>query len=429
MNSAWAVEFIRVFSLFLMALVFGYLFNNWALAFLLLGLIYMAWTLVQLRTFEQWIRLGAKTSFAPEYSGIWQLVVQHINRTQKKNKQHKQRLSSLARRFEATIAAIPDATIVLNAQIEIEWTNKASLQLFGIDKTDIGIRLDNLIRMPELQSLLNSNAESQLEIESPLDRSKTLSINCVDFGEGQKLLTARDVTSRVAVQKLRKAFIANASHELRTPLTVISGYLELLETDPELTERLKNQVSNAAQQASRMQIILDDMLILSRLEAKENTDEVYRWIDIPSMLATLINDVKRTNAKDTHVFESHIDADLKVKANEREMYSLCQNLISNAVKYSPNGSVIKVTWQRKDGHACLSVADNGEGIAKEHINRLTERFYRVNVSRSRQIGGTGLGLSIVKHILENHGGHLAIVSELNCGSEFMAYLPESEPEP
>ncbi len=427
MNSAWAVEFIRVFFLALMAILFGYILDAWIIAFILMAIIYIGWTLIQLRTFEQWIRMGAKTNNAPEFSGIWQLIVRHINRTQKKNKQHKQRLSSLARRFEATIAALPDATIVLNSEMEIEWTNQASMLLFGINKkTDLGLRLDNLIRIPEFKQLIADDShEKQLEIESPLDRLKTLMINRVDFGDKQKLIIARDISSRVAVQKLRKTFIANASHELRTPLTVIAGYLELLETEPKLSAGLRKRVSNAGQQARRMQNILDDMLVLSRLEATGVSEDSDEPVDFASLLKTLVNDFQKTKVKDDHQFELNIDCFVKLKANENELYSLAQNLLSNAVKYSPDGSLIRVVLTTKNDQVCLQVSDNGEGIDAEHLERLTERFYRVNVARSRQIGGTGLGLSIVKHILENHGGHLEIESELGNGSTFSAYLPMS----
>ena len=426
MNSAWTVEFTRIFFLFAMGLLVGFVFDTWLLALSMPGIIYIAWTLIQLRTFEQWIRLGANTKKAPEYSGIWQLVVRHIHRTQSKNKQHKVRLTSLARRFQATIAALPDATIVLNADMEIEWSNQASMQLFGIDKKrDLGFRLDNLVRIPELKALLSGQGEQQLEIESPIDRAKTLMITCVDFGEKQKLITARDVTQRVAVQKLRKAFIANASHELRTPLTVISGYLELLESEPDLSECFKKQVSNASLQAGRMQVILDDMLVLSRLEAKGSSEETDEIVDIAATVQMLVTDFRNSKAQDSHQFDIDIEPGLKLKSNENDIYSLCQNLLSNAVKYSPDGSIIKVRCRQENGQVCIQFSDNGEGIAPEHLSRLTERFYRVNVARSRQVGGTGLGLSIVKHILENHGGHLEVESELGQGSVFSALFPDS----
>jgi len=426
MNNAWTVEFSRILVVVVTVLVFGLATGYWILAVLLPTAVYLGWTLVQIRSFERWIRLGAKTKLAPDSSGIWQLIVQHIYRIQKKDTERKSRLASMANRFEATISALPEATIVLNSHLEIEWVNDAARNALGIDKDrDLGQRIDNLIRLPMLSMLLEGELpDSFIEIESPIDTQKTLVITCTQFGDEQTLVTARDVSQRIAVQKLRKAFIANASHELRTPLTVISGYLEMLETDDSIPMPLQAQVTNASQQALRMKKILDDLLTLSKLEEKGHDKKAGELINVPETLGAMVIDFERTRAKGTHKFNVSIDDGIQLKAVESEFYSLCQNLLSNAVKYSTEGSEINVHWHKCDkGRACLSVEDNGEGIAPEHISRLTERFYRVNVNRSRQVGGTGLGLSIVKHILENHGGHLHIASELGKGSKFTACFP------
>jgi len=261
-------------------------------------------------------------------------------------------------------------------------------------------------------------------MESPLDSNKTLIFSSVNFGDEQTLITARDVSQRLAVQKMRKAFVANASHELRTPLTVISGYLEMLEHDPEVPDELKKQVSNASYQAGRMQKILEDLLVLSKLEEKGYDKKSGERVNMPELLDKLVSDFKKTKAKNTHDIQLKVDQSLHVKAIESDVYSLCQNLLSNAIKYSPDDSVIKITWKMSDDrHLCLEVEDNGEGIAPENLSRLTERFYRVNVDRSRKVSGTGLGLSIVRHILENHGGYLDIRSELGKGSVFCSHFP------
>ena len=427
MNNAWTVEFSRILAVLVSAILFGLSTGYWLVALLLPTGIYIVWTLIQIRTFERWIRLGAKTNIAPDSSGIWQLIVQHIHRTQKRDKERKRRLSEMARRFAATISALPEATIVLNSNLEIEWVNDSAKKLLGIDrKKDLGQRLDNLIRMPQLSFLLEGKLSlQQIEMESPVDQLKTLILTCVDFGDQQKLLTARDISQRMAVQKLRKAFIANASHELRTPLTVIAGYLELAESDNQIPQFIREQLGNASLQANRMQKILDDLLTLSKLEEKGHIRDSGDVLDVPGMLERLVVDFEKTRANGTHHIDVNVDKNLRIKVVESEFYSLCQNLLSNAVKYSSHGSTIKVCWQLDPGgRACLSVADNGEGIAPEHLSRLTERFYRANVNRSRQVGGTGLGLSIVKHIVENHGGHLDIQSELSVGSVFIACFPK-----
>lgn len=428
MNNAWAVEFSRIFVLACFALVVGWLSGLWLLGFLLAAVAYIGWTLFQIKTFERWIRLGAKTQFAPDAGGIWQLIVRHIHRAQQKNAHRKDRLRDMAKRYEATITAIPDATVVLNVNLEIEWSNRAAFDLLGIDASkDYGQRIDNLIRHPSIQSIFeprDDNKVNFIEMESPTDATKTLSISCVEFGELQKLIMARDISQRLAVQKMRKAFVANASHELRTPLTVISGYLEMLENEPGIADGVKKQLLNAKSQASRMQKILDDLLTLSKLEEKGHSKQSGETVDMPNLLIKLISDFRKIKAKGTHEIHTEIDKKLCLKATESDIYSLCQNLLSNAVKYSPHGSMIEVSWKNGGDYVCLSVKDNGEGIAPEHLSRLTERFYRVNVSRSRQVGGTGLGLSIVRHILENHGGFLEIDSQSGVGSTFTACFPK-----
>lgn len=426
MNNAWSIELSRIFALIAATLVLGFVSGFWMFSILFHFGLYLGWTLIQLRRFERWIRNGAHSKNAPDTSGIWALIVQHIYRTQKKNKDRKQSLARLAKRYQAIMKALPDATIVLNEQMEIEWANQVAEDILGVDiNRDTGHRVDNIIRDLAIQDLLNnSNPQSDIDILSPVDPQKVLNLTKVQYGDKQTLLTARDISQRIALQKMRKAFIANASHELRTPLTVISGYLEMLDGDVELPPSMSNIISNAYQQALRMDRILDDLLTLSKLEEKGFSKERGDTVDVPELLKSLVSDFRKTTAKGSHEIQTSIDSRLKVKLVEREFFSLCQNLLSNAIKYSPKGSKIKICWSlSEDGKACLKVADNGEGIAPEHLSRLTERFYRINVSRSRTVGGTGLGLSIVKHIMENYGGYLDIQSELDVGSTFTACFP------
>jgi len=430
MNKAWSVEFARIIVVALAVLLIGTMTGHWVLACIIPFSLYVAWTLYQIYRLEQWIRLGAKNAFAPDAGGIWELIVQRIHRAQQKNRQRKKNLAELAKRFEATIAALPDAAIVLNEQLEIEWSNRAALELFSIDfRRDRGVRLDNLVRIQALTDLLispNLHEPQHIELPSPVEPKRMLHITVTQYGNAQKLVTARDISQRVAVQKMRKAFIANASHELRTPLTVIAGYLEMLLGDSELPAQIIRPIKNAQEQANRMQKILDDLLVLSRLEEKTYRDSDGERINVAELVEKLASDFRKTRAKGTHRIITHLDERLNLRGEENEIYSLCQNLLSNAVKYSPEGSAIKIRWYRHPtGDAVLEVKDNGEGIAKEHLSRLTERFYRVNVNRSRQVGGTGLGLSIVKHILENHGGYLHIDSVLGQGSTFAAHFPAS----
>jgi len=426
MNNAWSTEVTRLLFLLVSIVTFGLIFEYWLLSVVFHFILYIAWIMFQLRSFERWIGNGAHSMRAPDTSGIWALIVQHIYRTQKKNKDRKTGLANLAKRYQAIMKALPDATIVLNEHLEIEWANGIAEEVLGVDiARDTGHRVDNIIRDLSIQELLTGDdPKNEIEIVSPIDELKTLIISKVNYGEGQVLLTARDISQRIALQKMRKAFIANASHELRTPLTVVSGYLEILNDDENLPVSMKKMMSNAHLQALRMDRILDDLLTLSKLEEKGFSKRSGDVVDAPSILQRMTEDLQTTTAKDSHEFEVNIDENLKIKVVEREFFSLCQNLLSNAIKYSEKGSKIEVCWQLNDkGLACLRVTDNGEGIAPEHLSRLTERFYRISVSRSRTVGGTGLGLSIVNHIMENYGGHLEIKSRLGEGSTFTACFP------
>ena len=426
MNSAWSVEFSRIFMLLCSTLLFGVVSDYWILSVVIHSSFYIGWNLFQLRALEKWISLGAPSESAPDASGIWELIVQRLYRMQKANQETKAHLSSVAGHYHAVMSALPDATIVLNRQQEIEWTNSASQALLGIEaEHDIGHKLTNIVRDSMLTELLNVDYDKQeLEIISPIDELKTLVLTKVHYGDGKTLITARDISQRIALQKLRKAFIANASHELRTPLTVISGYLEMLESDDSLPPTTHKIVNNAYVQSQRMDKILNDLLVLSKLEEKGYSESSGDTVDIPVLIKRMVSDLRDTKAKGTHTIELNIQENLLVRVVENEFYSLCQNLLSNAIKYSPSGSVIKVCWSlNEEGSACLKVSDNGEGIARESLSRLTERFFRVNVNRTRKVKGTGLGLSIVKHILENYGGFLDVQSELTVGSTFSACFP------
>lgn len=426
MNNAWTTEYTRIFILVAAGLLIGLVSGVWVAAVLVPCSIYIGWTLFQIRAFERWIRMGAKVDNAPNANGIWELIVQHIHRGQKRDAQHKKRLKELLRRFESTISALPYATVTLNEQLEIVWVNSAAATTLGISKfKDEGQRIDNLIRKPELQGIINSTEDSEsIQMPSPVDGNIMLSVSCVTFGDNQKLLTAKDITQILAVQKLRKSFISNASHELRTPLTVITGYLEMMTLSNDLPPGMPGLVENAHEQAVRMVSILDDLLSLSKLVEKEvnYSKDSGEPVDLFAMTNQLVLDHGRTEQE--YIVESRLEEPLIVKGLESDLFSLCQNLISNAIKYSPPGSQIVLDWTvNEEGWAGLQVIDNGEGIAPEDIPRLTERFYRVNAKRDREVSGTGLGLSIVKHILENHGGYLDIESELGLGSTFTAYFP------
>jgi len=417
-----SVERWRVVGVVATILAIGLLTQYWVLAVLIPNTAYIVWNLYQFERLERWLRRGAKTSKSPDAGGIWGLVVRHIFRRDRTEKKRKKRYKDVLRRFDSVISALPDAAVVLNKKMEVEWSNKKAQELLGIIKDrDVGQAVRNIIRDPNFSQYLNNTKKNKdMECTSPVDPLRDIALRLTPFGKSQHLMTARDTSEQMALQRMRKAFIANASHELRTPLTVVSGYLEIIETARELPTSLRAPIIGAREQAERMEGIIDDLLTLSRLEGTRLPEKGGKKIDVSVLLTRLVKDISQTTAE-SHTFQVDVNKNLRLKGVETEIESVCTNLIKNAVKHTPSGTVIEVSWERNGAsQGCLTVSDNGEGIPAEHLAHLTERFYRVDVGRSRASGGTGLGLSIVKHIVERHGGTLYISSEEGQGAEFTA---------
>ncbi len=377
----------------------------------------------QFERLERWLQRDAKTSKSPNAGGIWGLVVRHVFRRNRAEKKRKKRYKDVLRRFDSVISALPDAAVVLNKNMEVEWSNKKAQELLGIIKDrDVGQAVRNIIRDPNFSQYLdNAKKNKDMECTSPVDPLRDIALRLTPFGKSQHLMTARDTSEQMTLQLMRKAFIANASHELRTPLTVVSGYLEIMESAQELPTSLRAPIIGAREQAERMEGIIDDLLTLSRLEGTRLPEKGGKKIDVSVLLTRLVKDISQTIAAESHAFQVDVNKDLRLKGVKTEIESVCVNLLKNAIKHTPSGTLIEVTWNRNGaGQACLTVSDNGKGISAEHLTHLTERFYRVDVGRSRASGGTGLGLSIVKHIVERHGGTLYISSEEGQGAEFTA---------
>ena len=418
-----SIERWRVLGVVTAILAIGSLTQHWVLAVLIPNIAYIGWNLYQFKRLDRWLQSGVKTSKSPDAGGIWGLVVRHIFRRERTEKKRKKRYKEVLRRLNSVISALPDAAVVLNKNMEIEWSNSKAQELLGIIKDrDTGQAVRNIIRDPEFSHYLdNEKKNKNMECVSPIDPMRDIALHLTPFGKNQYLMIARDISEQMTLQRMRKAFIANASHELRTPLTVVSGYLEIMETAQELPDSLRAPIVGAREQAVRMEGIIDDLLTLSRLEGTRLPEKGGNKIDVATLLTRLVKDISQTIAAESHTFQLDVDGALRLKGVETEIESVCTNLIKNAVKHTPSGTLIDVIWVRNGvGQACLTVSDNGEGIAPEHLAHLTERFYRVDVGRSRASGGTGLGLSIVKHIVERHGGTLYISSEEGQGTEFTA---------
>jgi two-component system, OmpR family, phosphate regulon sensor histidine kinase PhoR len=327
--------------------------------------------------------------------------------------------------FQASTAALPDGAVVLGERGEIAWFNHAAQGLLGLrTPNDVGLRIANLLRHPNFTEYFEASVfEREVELPSPINRHLTLSLRIIPYGNNQKLLIVRDVSDLRRLESARRDFVANASHELRTPLTVLKGYLEMLEPEAQGKGALaswRGPITEMKNQAARMESVVNDMLRLARLEAESSTKP--EVIAVPVMLTRVLEEA-RAVSRGAHRFQTQIDERLYLLGVETEAQSIFSNLVTNAVRYTPGGGVIRVEWRAHNGGALFVCADTGIGIAETDIPRLTERFYRVDVGRSRASGGTGLGLSIVKHALERHEGELRVESELGVGSTFTCQFP------
>ena len=270
--------------------------------------------------------------------------------------------------------------------------------------------------------LEQENFSEPLQISSPADANLTLSIRIVPYGNKQHLLVARDITKLQRLEKVRQDFVANVSHEMRTPLTVINGYLETLCDDRTAPPEMLNLYDQMHQQSARMQSIVNDLLLLAKLESND-TQATHRMMKLDGLFSILREEAESLSGDKHHKIDFDIDKDLMVRGSEAELHSVFSNLVSNAIRYTPDKGTVTVRWYRCGEEGCFEVEDSGIGIARQHIDRLTERFYRVDVGRSRHSGGTGLGLAIVKHVLMRHQAKLKITSEEGVGSKFTCVFP------
>ncbi len=360
----------------------------------------------------------------PDATGTWGDIFYRLQKLQRRQRASRSELTNALEQFEHAAMAVPDGMVILNRSEQIEWCNPASRKYMGLDcERDRGQFIRYLMRQAHFLEFLDAADYSQrLVCKSPINRELTLSLQLVPFGESQKLLVARDITDLERVDAMRRDFIANVSHELRTPLTVVGGFVETLADVPDLpAAESRHYFDLMLDHTRRMQHLLDDLLTLSRLESADHTlkDEPVNVSELAQALKAEAESLSRGR----HRVNLEVDSGAWLKGNLQEIRSALGNLVSNAVRYTPDGGEITLAWRERNGEGIFSVTDTGEGIAAEHIPRLTERFYRVDRSRSRETGGTGLGLAIVKHVLTRHGARLDIQSIPGKGSTFSAVFP------
>lgn len=416
----WHQEFTRLILLYLSVFLIGGLTGYLVPTLLLLTLTILLIQLSQIRRFEKWISQGGKGEY-PKTSGIWEEIYYQIYRIKKSEKRRKKKLRKLIEQFRQSTEALPDAAVVLDNNDDIEWANKAARQILGLQQIDKGQRLINLIRYPEfIRYLKSGNYSEPVILPSPVNNRIILEVRIIPYGSGLRLLLAQDVTQLKKMQTIRKDFVANVSHELRTPLTVLKGYLETMQDMDDggsllLTTSFKEMLG----QTERMQHLVDDLLFLTHLETQQKKQQC---IDIPALLSQICKEGDAIESASRRI-ELTLETSAHVLGEEQDLRSAFTNLLGNALKYSPDDSVVEVRWYQTETEIILTIKDYGEGIPETEIPRITERFYRVDTKRRKKIAGTGLGLAIVKHALMRHDAQLEITSKIGEGSRFSCHFP------
>jgi two-component system phosphate regulon sensor histidine kinase PhoR len=388
---------------------------------LLVTLVLLVVQLSYLHKLGEWLD-DPQSAKLPDGWGAWTDVFARLYRLRRDDERNQDELAEWLARFRQAMQLLPEGVAIMDDVLFLEWCNPAAERHLGLTlDRDKGRRVTNLIRHPEfIDYIILGRYEQPLTLSI---RGRKLVVQIIPFENRRQILVSHDATETERIEAIRRDFIANASHELRTPLTVIVGFLEIALADPGLDEKTRTaHLELMTEQAGRMQRLIEDMLTLSRLESDEYPFKRER-VDIRALVEQVANDA-RALSNGRHDITVNVDGP-DIMGSLDELRSAFGNLASNAVRYTPAGGRIELRWMRGPNDLRFEVADNGIGIDEQHISRLTERFYRVDKSRSRETQGTGLGLAIVKHVLIRHGGKLAIRSQAGKGSVFTASLPNT----
>ena len=398
---------------------------EWALALLAVGLAAIGvYHVRNLAAFLSWLNAPRRESL-PIGKGAWEEAFAQLHGHIRTRDESERALAVTLARFRAAGQALPDGVVILNSDTQIEWANPTAERHLDIDpRRDAGQAITNLLRNPDFIAYLDSGGYGEpLVLRRARGDASVLTLRIIAFGDEQKLLLTRDITSQEKADTMRRDFVANVSHELKTPVTVLSGFVETLSNEEiRLSEaQRKKFLGLMSDQARRMQHLIEDLLTLSALESSGlPADE--QAIDVRAFVEKLADEARLLSGG-LHNVSVSVETDARLTGGVQELASALSNLMSNAVRYTPEGGAIGIAWQVRDGQGIFSVEDSGIGIERRHIARLTERFYRVDNSRSRETGGTGLGLAIVKHVLTRHQASLEIKSEFGRGSTFSAVFP------
>lgn len=367
---------------------------------------------------SKWLN-NPSLSNLPHGTGIWRHIFTKHYQILKENKKSKKNLVSTLDQFTQAAEALMDGVVALNEDNEIIWSNRKSQVMLNLNpKKDTGQPINYIFRNTDLIKYLDkADYEESIKIDLNTQSNKIIEIKVVFFGDKQKVLIAKDISQAIKIESDRKEFISNVSHELKTPLTVISGFIETLGSMFKNNEKNhKNILKMMGAQAYRMSKLIDDLLLLSNVESSISQNRSEKLL-INTMINKIKKDISVLDAKN-HKIKYQINNDLRIYGSKKEIESAFTNLIINAIRYTDKNGSVTISWGLINGLPIFEVRDTGNGIEQKHINRITERFYRVDLDRSRDSGGTGLGLSIVKNIIKQHDGELKISSEVGKGSSF-----------
>ena len=424
MPKHWREELQLFLGIAFMAGLAGTLTGQLLLCLLLGLLVYLGWHLAQIARLPHLLAQDGRKE--PRARGLWKNIVLEVRDRQIRNDARNHDLTCRLERFRDAVYTLPDAVVILDLTGRVYWSNPAAGSLLDIMwPASRDLLLTALAPDPVLGDYLaNGDFSTPLVITSPANRAKILSVYIAPLKHetSRLMVVARDITRQYYLDAARRDFVANVSHELRTPLTVISGLAEQLNTDIPDPAILSRSTGLIVQQATRMSELVSDLLTLSRLEVQQEPapDE---HVPIAELLMTIIEEARALSGTAQHVLRLDIHSPNGLRGNASELRTAFSNLVTNAIRHTPNQAEVSVRWQVDLAGAHFSVTDTGEGIAARHIPRLTERLYRVDASHSRDTGGTGLGLAIVKHVLEHHEAELEIISTVGGGSTFTCHFP------
>lgn len=423
----WRSELNRLCLLLSLAAVIGFAVGHVSWIMLISLCVYYLYNLYQLRRFNLWLNRDSSESDSepPESFGLWGDIFDGIYRLQKQERRANSYLANIIDKAQESSAALEMAFVMINRQGNLDWWNYAAENLLGFQyPKDRNQSITNLVRNPSFSEYFhNANYDETLKMEAPGESSKILEFQIAQFGENERLMIVRDITQLHRLESMRKDFVGNVSHELGTPITVIKGYLEsVLDNLDGLDEKWHKPMHQMQQQSMRMENIVRDLLMLSSLETKGLT-KTQDVIELQSLFSEIESDTQQMFKDKAHTFELICNPSLAIIGKRSELYSAISNLVVNAAKYTPAGGHIKLSADLGVDSLDIAVEDNGIGIENHHLPRLTERFYRIDGSRSSDTGGTGLGLAIVKHILARHEAELEVKSSFGEGSCFVCKLP------